>query len=473
MTSSVVRKNLAEKLLLALQQDTRQDLTRSSRANVLYLDNLEFINTTIKQVQGRYPDLIPNQKTLKFTTNNLSSAHKIASKYQDKFCKKKIYGSAKATPANTSVGRYLMANEPATWAKVQEGTAFTISNFTEIAEVKKEIIQLFFDKNSDTFKAIGHRVDRGHGGEGTAAALVGSTSGIGQMQEAAKKHGVSLDALKEEFYDHIDNAVATLDIDISEQASEIKNLYIDYEKVVTKGGKVRARYVPIIEFQSKYDNRATDAPREKAMKAVIADFFEKIGAGNLVSLEGSSTTEEMVYSHIISQFTETLDKADVKITIDKRINPRKIKKKTDGSSGKLRDSTKARGRAKLTKAQGATGTATRKRQRPAQKDVSPVRLMALINAKLPQTVASNMGEPRLVNRTGKFASSARVVDINPTAQGFPSIGYTYDKNPYAVFERTSGTKFASASRDPRPLIEGSIREIAQQLIGQRFYTRRI
>tara|TARA_A100000164_G_C21886155_1_gene762867 strand:+ start:42 stop:1535 length:1494 start_codon:yes stop_codon:yes gene_type:complete len=104
---------------------------------------------------------------------------------------------------------------------------------------------------------------------------------------------------------------------------------------------------------------------------------------------------------------------------------------------------------------------------------SPTRLMALINAKLPQTVASNMGEPRLENRTGRFAASPRVVDVQQTPQGFPSIGYTYEKNPYSVFERTSGTRFADANRDPRDLIELSIREIAQQLTIGRFYTRRV
>ena len=99
--------------------------------------------------------------------------------------------------------------------------------------------------------------------------------------------------------------------------------------------------------------------------------------------------------------------------------------------------------------------------------------MALINAKLPQTVAANMGAPALENRTGRFASSPRVVDVTSTPQGFPSIGYTYQKNPYSVFEKTSGTRFASAERDPRDLIELSIREIAAQLTIGRFYTRRV
>ena len=85
-----------------------------------------------------------------------------------------------------------------------------------------------------------------------------------------------------------------------------------------------------------------------------------------------------------------------------------------------------------------------------------------------------MGEPRLVNRTGKFASSVRAVDVLTTAKGFPSIGYTYDKNPYQVFEQGAGkAPWASEQRDPRKLIETSIREIASELLQGRFFTRRI
>ena len=84
-----------------------------------------------------------------------------------------------------------------------------------------------------------------------------------------------------------------------------------------------------------------------------------------------------------------------------------------------------------------------------------------------------MGSPRLNMRTGRFAGSARVTDIQATPAGYPSIGYTYEKSPYSVFESTSGTRFASVERDPRGLIDLSIREIAQQMAIGRFYTRRV
>ena len=82
-----------------------------------------------------------------------------------------------------------------------------------------------------------------------------------------------------------------------------------------------------------------------------------------------------------------------------------------------------------------------------------------------------MKEPRLVNRTGTFANSVRVTDIISTGKGFPSIGYTYQKSPYQTFE--IGNRQGSQDKDPRRIIDVSIREIAAQYAIGRFYTRRV
>ena len=104
---------------------------------------------------------------------------------------------------------------------------------------------------------------------------------------------------------------------------------------------------------------------------------------------------------------------------------------------------------------------------------SPLHLIGLINKELPQTVLKNMGAPGLVNRTGTFARSAEITDIVQTPQGFPSIGYTYDRQPYGVFEDGEGAApWANGQRDPRKIIDRSIREIAAQFALGRFYTRR-
>ena len=85
-----------------------------------------------------------------------------------------------------------------------------------------------------------------------------------------------------------------------------------------------------------------------------------------------------------------------------------------------------------------------------------------------------MQEPGLENRTGRFANSVEITDIVQTAKGFPSIGYTYQRDPYQVFEDGGGAApWANGQRDPRRLIDRSIRELAVQFAIGRFYTRRV
>jgi hypothetical protein len=80
-----------------------------------------------------------------------------------------------------------------------------------------------------------------------------------------------------------------------------------------------------------------------------------------------------------------------------------------------------------------------------------------------------MTYPRLQNRTGRFADSVRVI-----AETKGVISYTYMKSPYQVFEQGSGrTPWASADRDPRRLIDESIRSIAAGIAANKFYTRRV
>lgn len=97
---------------------------------------------------------------------------------------------------------------------------------------------------------------------------------------------------------------------------------------------------------------------------------------------------------------------------------------------------------------------------------APLELLGILNQQLPRVVANNMGSPKLNYVTGRFSSSVNVTDVTQTAQGFPSIGFTYRRNPYGVFE-------SDPDRDPRKLIDLSIREVAAQFAIGRFYTRRV
>jgi hypothetical protein len=118
--------------------------------------------------------------------------------------------------------------------------------------------------------------------------------------------------------------------------------------------------------------------------------------------------------------------------------------------------------------------ATRKRKAKNAAAAQPLHLIVMINKELPDTVRKNMNSPALVNRTGRFAESVKITDIVKTPKGYPSIGYTYQRDPYQVFEEGVGTApWADGKRDPRALIDKSIREIAAGFAIGRFYTRRV
>lgn len=102
---------------------------------------------------------------------------------------------------------------------------------------------------------------------------------------------------------------------------------------------------------------------------------------------------------------------------------------------------------------------------------NPLFLIQEFNRRLPSVVIDNMGDPALNNQTGRFAASVRVVNILQTAKGFPSIGYTYQKSPYQTFE--VGGNQGSPDRDPRKLIDRTVREIAAEFAMGRLFTRRV
>ena len=98
--------------------------------------------------------------------------------------------------------------------------------------------------------------------------------------------------------------------------------------------------------------------------------------------------------------------------------------------------------------------------------MNPAVVTQLLNSKLSNRIKENMGEPGLVNRTGRFAESVRALSV---ADGV--VNYTYQKSPYRVFEQTS--PWSTAERDPRELIDMTIRELAAEMMKAKFLTVRV
>lgn len=106
----------------------------------------------------------------------------------------------------------------------------------------------------------------------------------------------------------------------------------------------------------------------------------------------------------------------------------------------------------------------------SKQQVPLVSLQQLINSKLRDTIISNMGKGTstsiLNNRTGRFASSAKVERMSQSREGMITAFYSYMKNPYATFSE-GGRQESPRTRDPKLLISKSIREIAATQVANR------
>ena len=117
----------------------------------------------------------------------------------------------------------------------------------------------------------------------------------------------------------------------------------------------------------------------------------------------------------------------------------------------------------------------RGKRKPARKPSAAsqqLQLIALMNKRLPDAIVNNMGDPALNNQSGRFAASVRVINILQTPKGFPSFGYSYEKFPYQTFEQGIGQQ-GTMDRDPRRLIDRTIREVATEFAVGRLFTRRL
>lgn len=220
---------------------------------------------------------------------------------------------------------------------------------------------------------------------------------------------------------------------------------------------------------------------DKAVKSVRLDMTSLFNSkGFAAGIEGSPKLKDRGKRAVTKQATDKIKRATrgnkaVKVTSNEKKPVKGTNKKTP-----LVKATKGKGSKKN------TSKPKRKKRAPIGVSVgtargkgaltgrgsgqSPIALMTLINKVLPQELMKNMTGvyPRsLEHRTGRFGSSAQVTQVVP----FPrmvEVRYTYMKDPYQVFEPGSGDPRASTGRDPRRIIGGTIREIAQEMMGTKF-----
>lgn len=331
--------------------------------------------------------------------------------------------------------------------------AFIVNSFKgSINIVKNVILNSLEQQGVITEKQKVDVKSRIHKGHGVIGGAVSEVQVAGSLASLTKEEYALLE-------NNLDAFFKKADIPKIRQR-QIVGLMTRYNMVVTKKGKLRADYFSTVTFQVGAENTGVDAQAEKEVKAIFRRFVEELPS--LADIEGSSTLNEKMEKAIVDAIASQIKEPNVRVRINPKI--RNAKMKTSGVAGVSQKPEKPRIRV-------MAGGVVRPSKAKASRGLSLASLIGIFNSQLPQKVAANMGEPALVYRSGRFASGVRVTDITRTSQGFPSIGYTYQKYPYQTFE--PGYAQGSVDRDPRKLIDKSIREIAVQYALGRFYTRRV
>jgi hypothetical protein len=341
---------------------------------------------------------------------------------------------------------------------------YAVKSYAKANEIKRKVGELYQTLTGRDSKEITGRMDSGdtianasgtHIGHGDFGHAVSTTAALGA--EAVLKTDTSVKKYSNtQSYKNLEASINTYKetMDIS--------LDIDHYQEVTARGKLKKTYTPILSSQSAAINMK-DARKEKRALKALQEAFNKEYA-TIVKEHGSRSLEEAVGDVTTYTLLEGHSKAKYK----GKAQPKKaVKSKGKGGAKKKTRTTNKMG---IIAGTGAPKPKQRKASMPGNPN-SIIHFLGVIKSQLPQTVAKNMGDPRLNYRSGRFASSVNITDVTQTPQGFPSVGYTYMKGPYQTFE--PGYAQGSKDRDPRKLIDASIRELAAQYAIGRFYTRRV
>lgn len=381
---------------------------------------------------------------------------KLSSMYHNKLvaAEKRVMGVRAFKPRLKEAKKEIIENNIEHY-NIQEDELFAVNSFYTVQRIKGEVGS-FFHKLTGKERAIvtgaGNKEGQqiGHGEFGHAVSTTQALAAEAVLKSASSVKKYSNDPA----YKQLDTAIRRYKETVG------VSLELKHYQDVTVRGRLKKRYTPILSSQDSILN-AEDAKSEKKALQSLRRAIEK-EYSKLASIEGSPSLKDAVHSVTLYNLTNK----------GKRPHKSKVKpsaKVTSKGRGKASSKVTLNKQVNIISGAGAIEPAIVK----ATTGVSnmPLFLLGVLNEQLPRTVAKNMHDPRLNNQTGRFAGSVRVLDIVPTNQGFPSVGYTYQREPYEVFE--TGNSKGNIHRDPRRLIDASIREIAAQYAIGRFYTRRV
>jgi len=323
-----------------------------------------------------------------------------------------------------------------------------------------ELYEAFSERGSGERGTPALGWDLGHGDYGDPSSAVGVT----RTQQAAAKSGIELPAEDKPKFQKLYSDY--------EQALGIT---IDHEQMFDDQGNFNKEYITIISLQHVELNKAEGKDLES--DALIAF---KAEAQRLLDSESSFKMRDAIERVIISALTRfSVKEKNVRY---RGVRPRrkikeKAKAKTAYNKGKykLRDELRIMRDTAVSLNIAKSIKAERKTKNKAQK-VTTSNVPSLLNKNLGQTIRDNMGSPGLENQTGNFASSVRVLkEVIGKGRTLSTIQYTYDADPYSVFEMSErgDKRWATKARDPRLLIEKSVREVAAQHAIGKFKLQRL
>lgn len=361
-----------------------------------------------------------------------------------------------------------LANLPKTDSKGRQ-TLFILEAFSSADTVKNFIIddiQSTLRLRKSTRKRLSSQVDRGHGVSGFAVSQAEISNAMYSINQEFGSNAIDFKSLVDSF---VEEGKVSLS---KEEQNALKSISTRYEQIIDpKTGKLTADYVSVIAYQVARENRGTDSSLEKRIKEIFFGPFAKHIEAKLLKIGHSSSLEEKVGNAIIEYLKPRIRVKNGKVVL-------RIDSKFVGTIMKSSGLVKTNVPTQSSKSKGTVSMRAKPRVRvrsgkPVLPDIRS--FIGIINSRLPAQVAENMGTPRLNYRTGRFANSTTVTNIMLTQRGIPTIDYTYMRYPYEVFEYPgSGSPLAQqGQRDPRDLIDKSIREIMAEYALGRFYTRRV
>ena len=225
----------------------------------------------------------------------------------------------------------------------------------------------------------------------------------------------------------------------------------------------------------KHADRAGSTPSDPSIDKLLAsirdDFMEQWGKDP--SKKGSKSVAELnalgAFAHIPKEMRTASGLPDMRFKLNKQtMKLAKLVEKSKGKKGK----TIVKGSKRTIKRNTVNSTKSLKTGRydpkSATSETSLAALMQIINKSLPRHLKGNMTPPALQYRglgnpsrpfAGPFNRGVRLTSLteHKKVQGGLQVNYTYEKYPYQTFE--PGFQKGSVFRDPRKLIEESIRDI--------------